>query len=209
MIRLRAADRRQRTEGQGLIEFALIVPVFMLLLLGLLEFGFVFDHTMTLSYATREGARSGAAFAAGNTTSMVCNSTVDVDKNIIAAVQRVLEAPGSQVDVARVSRIRIFKANATGGDTGQGNNWVPGTGPVVDGQSLHFNTSGPQTWNACTRVNAWIGNTPPESLGVSITYSYEFQTPLAAVFGFFGSTGSGDLPITDKTIMALNPTDQQ
>ncbi len=142
MIRLRSADRRDRTGGQGLIEFALIVPVFMLLLLGLLEFGFVFDHTMTLNYATREGARSGAAFAAGNNTTMVCNATVDVDKNIIAAVQRVLEAPGSQVDVARVSRVRIFKANATGGDTGQGNNWVPGTGPVVDGQALHFSTVG-------------------------------------------------------------------
>ena len=42
---------------------------------------------MTISYATREGARSGAAFAQGNGTTMVCG---DVDKSIVAAVQRVL-----------------------------------------------------------------------------------------------------------------------
>ena len=51
----------------------MLVPVFLLILLGLLEFGFVFDHAMTINYATREGARSGAAFAPGNTTTMICN----------------------------------------------------------------------------------------------------------------------------------------
>ena len=43
----------------------MIVPLFMLILLGLLELGFVFDHLLTISYATREGARTGAALADG------------------------------------------------------------------------------------------------------------------------------------------------
>ena len=42
-----------------MVEFAVIVPVFLLLLMGMLEFGFVFTHNMTLEYATREGARAG------------------------------------------------------------------------------------------------------------------------------------------------------
>ena len=66
--RRRAASPAAPQRGQGLVEFAMLVPVFVLLLLGMLEFGFVFDHTMTLGYATREGARSGAAFGGGNTT---------------------------------------------------------------------------------------------------------------------------------------------
>ena len=41
----------------------MIVPLFLLFLLGLLEFGMVFDHVLTISYATREGARTGAALA--------------------------------------------------------------------------------------------------------------------------------------------------
>ena len=52
--------------GQGLVEFAMLVPVFLLILLGMLEFGFAFNHNMTLEYATREGARAGAAMANGS-----------------------------------------------------------------------------------------------------------------------------------------------
>ncbi len=112
MTRERVARRRasRARSGQALVEFALIVPLFLLLLLGLLEFGFIFDHAMTVSYATREGARSGAAYASGNATTMVCTTSQDVDKNIVAAVQRILKAPGSAVSVNRITEIRIYKA---------------------------------------------------------------------------------------------------
>ena len=46
----------------------MVVTVVMLLLLGMLEFGFVFDQHLTLEYASREGARVGAALANGATT---------------------------------------------------------------------------------------------------------------------------------------------
>ena len=51
--------------GQGLVEFAVLVPMFMLLLMGMLEFGLAFSHHQTLQYATREGARAGAALSNG------------------------------------------------------------------------------------------------------------------------------------------------
>ena len=207
-IRQRPCTGRSDACGQGLVEFAMVVPVFMLLLLGLLEFGFVFDHTMTISYATREGARSGAAFASGNDTTMVCSTSTDVDKNIVAAVQRVLEAPGSQVAMDRISEIRIYKATTTGTQSGgNANVWVyaAGAGPVVDGANLDF-TPSQTNWNACTRDNTWSGSAPPDSLGVSISYSYRFVTPLAAILGFFGPPGGSSLAISDRTVMALNPT---
>jgi hypothetical protein len=203
---------RRRERGQGLVEFAMLVPVFLLILTGLLEFGFVFDHAMTINYATREGARSGAAFAAGNTTTMICNPAdggVEVDKNIIAAVERVLQAPGSQVKSNRVAEIRIYKADTTGVQIGGlANVWTyaPGAGPVVDGQPLDF-TVAQSNWNACSRVNVWTGGTAPDSLGVSIRYTYDFVTPLANILSFFGPPGSVTLPISDRTVMALNPLD--
>jgi TadE-like protein len=211
MWRARSRDRDGQ-RGQGLVEFAMLVPVFLLILVSLLEFGFVFDHTMTISYATREGARSGAAFAAGNTTTMICNPAdggLDVDKNIIAAVERVLQAPGSQVAIGRVQEIRIYRASSTGAQIGgQANVWSynPGSGPIVDGQPLDFTrtTSG---WNACSRVNFWAGGVAPDSLGVSIQYSYLLATPLASLLGFFGPPGGATIQINDRTIMALNPLD--
>ena len=58
------ADARHR--GQSLVEFALILPTMLLMLVGLIDFGFLFYTNMTLEYATREGARVGSALAAGN-----------------------------------------------------------------------------------------------------------------------------------------------
>jgi hypothetical protein len=190
----------------------MLVPVFLLILTGLLEFGFIFDHAMTINYATREGARGGSAFASGNTTTMICNPSdggIEVDKNIVAAVERVLEAPGSQVKVNRISEIRIFKADTNGVQIGGlANVWTyaPNAGPTVDGQALDF-TPSQTNWNACSRVNTWASGVAPDSLGVAISYTYQFATPLANVLTFFGSTGTPTLPINDRTVMALNPLD--
>jgi Flp pilus assembly protein TadG len=49
-----------RGRGQALVEFALIVPVFMLIGFGIFDFGFAFDSSLTISNAAREGARYGA-----------------------------------------------------------------------------------------------------------------------------------------------------
>jgi len=202
------ADRRSGRRGQSLVEFAMIVPVILLLLVGMLEFGFIFDQTMTLNYATREGARSGAAFANGNSTTMICNSSVDIDKNIIAAVQRVIEAPGSRVDPAQVAEIRIYKATSTGAQSGSAANvWTydDNGGPSVDGANLDFSPAS-TNWNACTRDNTWSGGSAPDSIGISVSYTYQMVTPLGSLLGFFGSPGGGTLAISDRSIMALNPT---
>ena len=208
----RHVPSRRSSRGQGLVEFAMLVPVFMLILLGLLEFGMMFDHAMTLTTATREGARNGAALAAGNGTTVPC---ADVDKYIVAAVERVLKAPGSQVVLRPSTTIAIYKAKADGTPlTGTSNTWTysAGAGPVVDGSAgppvvpgtaLDFVPPGTVNWNACTRTN---GGATPDSIGVSISYQYQFVTPLAAVMGFFGPAGSGGLTINDRSVMALNPT---
>lgn len=177
-----------------------MVPVVMLLLLGMLEFGFVFTHQLGLEYATREGARMGAALGSG-TNQVPC---ADVDKNTIAALQRVLTSSGSQVSPARVTEIRIYAADSSGAQIGSlVNRWVPGIGPTVDGQALAFTPSS-TGWSACSRVRSWTRpNVPPDSVGVSLVYDYQFVTPLASLMGVFGS---GRLTITDRTVMALNPT---
>lgn len=201
----------------------MLVPVFLLLLLGMLEFGFIFDHTMTITYATREGARSGAAFANGPTMGCATPTTTDdvVDWYIIAAVQRVLDAPGSLVTSASVQNIKIYSAKADGTQiTGKVNTWVPGVGPSVDSSLLKFKQQGATGWDSCARVNVWTSvppalpgcpgfiagiGCPPESIGVSISYNYTYVTPLGAAVGFFGPPGTSTLLISDRTVMALNP----
>ncbi len=50
---------RRREEAQSLVEFALIVPMFLILIFGIIDFGLGLRAYVTLSSATREGARYG------------------------------------------------------------------------------------------------------------------------------------------------------
>ncbi len=52
--RLRAED------GQGIVEFAFVLPILLALLLGIVQFGIAFNNYLTLNDATRVGARKAA-----------------------------------------------------------------------------------------------------------------------------------------------------
>jgi len=195
---------RRRVAGQSLVEFALILPSFMILLLGLLEFGLIFSNHQGLEYATREGARTAAALANGKNgqngtpVSTACST---IDNQVIAAVQRVITGTGSLVVLANVSQIRIYKYDDSttppGPATGYINVWTPGSGPVVDGTALKFKwTSG--TWDACTRLNGLT----PDVVGVDLTYSYHLSTGLGSLLKW---AGLNTLAMTDTTVMVLNP----
>ncbi len=194
---------REISRGQSLVEYAVTIPVFLMIVLGMLEFGFAFAHNLTLEYGTREGARVGSALANG-TDVFPCAGGLSspVDAAIIAAVQRVLTSPGSQVDLNRIGEIHIYQATAGGTESGTAvNRWVLGSGPPAyqGGPNLLFKPIGNLGWDACTRKNA----SNPDSIGVSLTYDYKYVTPLGSVLGF---AGSPTMKMSDRTVMALNPS---
>lgn len=49
----------RRREGQSLAEFAIVLPVFLLILAGIVDFGMGLYSQMTVINAAREGARLG------------------------------------------------------------------------------------------------------------------------------------------------------
>lgn len=207
--------QRSVSRGQTLIEFAFILPVFLLLLLGMLELGLAFTHNLTLEYATREGARVGSALVNGGGT-LGCGTGQspnknDVDPLIIAAVERVLSSPGSAVKLANIPSIRIYKATATGDEAGPVNVWTQslGTGPVPPGGSQPLNFSPTSTgWQACSRTNS-TASPGPDSIGVSLVYTYTLTTGLKSISAMFGGGGVGpSFSMADKTVMSLNPTNQ-
>lgn len=187
--------------GQGVVEFALVLPFLMLLVLGAIEFGFMFNSNISLEYASREGARVGSAIVNGGGP-LGCPGDAQVakvDPAIIEAVNRVLTSTGSPLVVSQVLEIRLFQADATGGEVaGKVNIWLPtpGAGPVVDGKALDF-TQSTMGWNACSRTYL---QPSPDSIGVGVRYLYRLQTPFANLFGMT------TLTMYDKTIMAMNPT---
>ena len=58
---------RSSRVGQAMVEFALLVPVFFLLLIGLLDFGRAGFYYVAASSLSRSAARSGAAYASQGT----------------------------------------------------------------------------------------------------------------------------------------------
>lgn len=46
-----------RDDGASAVEFALVLPMLVLLLFGIIEFGLAFNARVTLTHAAREGAR--------------------------------------------------------------------------------------------------------------------------------------------------------
>lgn len=51
---------KRRQHGQSLVEFALVMPILILILFGILEFGRIFFSYIVITNAAREGARAGA-----------------------------------------------------------------------------------------------------------------------------------------------------
>jgi Flp pilus assembly protein TadG len=72
----------KRNEGQALVEFALIVPIFLLLVFGVVEFGRAWNVYQTVTDAVREGCRTAVVANASTTINTVANT---MNANMIAA----------------------------------------------------------------------------------------------------------------------------
>ncbi|HOQ06551.1 MAG TPA: TadE/TadG family type IV pilus assembly protein [Clostridiales bacterium] len=91
--------RTRKRSGQSLVETALILPLLLLLLTGIIDFGLLFNSYLVISNASREGARRAVT---GNT-----------DAQIRAAVY----SAASVLDPARLN-ITIFPDESVGRSTG-------------------------------------------------------------------------------------------
>lgn len=79
---------RQLSEnGQGLLEFALILPILLLVALGLLDLGRAFFAAIIISNASREGARYLTLHPEDNAADAYGNTFTGTKQTAIAEVQ--------------------------------------------------------------------------------------------------------------------------
>ncbi len=86
--------RRGDSRGQSLVEFAMILPVFVLLFGATLDLGRLFYAQITLTNAAREGALQGA-----RTPESYRSGSCDTANNLVVC-RAVLESSGSFVEVS-------------------------------------------------------------------------------------------------------------
>jgi Flp pilus assembly protein TadG len=77
--RSRPALRRRRERGQGLVEFALVFPLIILLLMGIFDLGRAIYAYNTVANAARQGARVAAVNQLDVSGSTSCNEDMPVE----------------------------------------------------------------------------------------------------------------------------------
>jgi Flp pilus assembly protein TadG len=82
-VKKRISIRNQ--QGQTMTEFALVLPVLALLLFAVIQFGIVFNNYVTLTDATRAGARKAAV---SRQTSDPTGTTVTAVRNSASGLKQ-------------------------------------------------------------------------------------------------------------------------
>jgi len=106
------APRSSRTRGQALVEFALVVPLLLLMVVGVMEFGRAWSRSQVITDAARQGARI---------SSLLNNSSAGQD-SVRRVVKRALAA-GSIVATDQMIAIDPTVAGVSG--------WKAGTNTPV------------------------------------------------------------------------------
>jgi Flp pilus assembly protein TadG len=93
--------KTQEERGQNLVEFALIVPFFLLLVFAIVDFGMGFHAYITITNSAREGARLGAVGGDAGEVEDRVRSTADSldDDKMTVTVVNAEGDPGEEVEV--------------------------------------------------------------------------------------------------------------
>ena len=66
-------------KGQALVEFALVFPILLLLVMGILQFGMMLNSYLSIENASREGARAGIV---GSSDSEIRNTIISTSPSL-------------------------------------------------------------------------------------------------------------------------------
>jgi Flp pilus assembly protein TadG len=98
-----ARGGKQGENGQALVELTLALPVLLLILFGIIQFGSLYDHYESLTNATRAGARVAAVSrSASNPVSTTVQAVKSAAPNLNAS-QLVVTVSGTWTPGATVT----------------------------------------------------------------------------------------------------------
>lgn len=173
---------RSREDGAALVEFAIVIPVLLLIIVGLAEFGLGFKDMLSVSSATREGAR--VASAVGNDGAADC------------VIVEAAAASLSGIDIDDIRELWIYKASPSGSPTAEKQVFRPAVG-TDDPAILVCSDGWVQLENNYPPAgrNITVGNL--DLVGVRIIFDHTWATQVPPF--------TGSEVWTDDTIMRMEP----
>lgn len=193
--------RRRAAHGQSLVEFALVLPVFILSLIGLVEFSMALSSVVSVNFVDRDATLLAAE--AGNAPGADCV--------VLKAIEG-LNPPASNQQLTQVS---IFRSDANGAQQGaEANIYARGGGSTTcnypDGTVITVpylaTATGYLDANRCNQIKGCPTLNPPRSgldtVGVTVTYAYRWVTPLPGLIPTISPIG---FTIVKTTAMRMEP----
>lgn len=179
----RAGARRTRREGGAVaVEAALVTPVLILLVFGILEFGMFFKDWLAVSNAVRAGVR--IASAEPRITTYAADAAASVARE------------GSALQMSEVEELWVYRARSDGLPVGS----ASGFDSCSDCAKFTWDSTvkafklASNSWDA-SEHNACQGDTNRMNIGVYVKYQHDSVTNM-----FFG-----DADIGDHAVMSFEP----
>jgi hypothetical protein len=169
--------------GAALVEAAIVFIPLCIIVFGIIEYGFIFKDSLTLSSATRAGARAGSA-----------QPKID-QADFMEYVSQATARAATAANFDPGDEMWIYLAN----DDGTPKDGCPSSSCAVFRYSGSAWPTSPTSgsWDT-SNVNACLGGAPGEnidSVGVRLQLSHD------ALTGFFQ-----DLQLRERTVMKFEPT---
>lgn len=128
------AVRKWKEKGQAMVEFALVLPILLILLLGILEFGQIFSSYLLIQNASRDGARYGSVgYTDSEIIQIVQQKTSILDQTNLTVT--ILPSPsqrerGGKIDVSIDYQMNLY--------TPMWNNILPNPFPLSAGTVMRI-----------------------------------------------------------------------
>lgn len=211
-----ARDRgRERSRGSVAVEAALVTPLVITLVLGILEFSFIFRDYLAVSSVVRVGARIASANpAAGAGTCTPAPCTPPTSPAFAGMAANAIQQAGTAMPQDSIDYIMVYQANAKGypAPSGTASGSIP-TNPAAVAPSPTSTT--PCSGFANCVAYRWVdssntfayasGSWSSASVDACPTTAYNVGVWMHATHknltGFFGATKG----LSDKTVMKFEP----
>lgn len=86
-------NNRKNEDGQALVEFALILPILLLLVVGIIDYGWLFMAKITTNNAAREAARLYVVKGNVSEATIAANNTLNFIKMEVGPTVAIVETP--------------------------------------------------------------------------------------------------------------------
>lgn len=180
----RKGSHARSERGAAAVEAALVTPLLILLVFGIVEYGMLFKDSLAVTSSIRSAARIASAEPrlasyAQDAADQVANS-------------------GGALKLTNTQQLWVYKAKANGYPTGDAGNVFAScnacTKFIWNAGTKHFDVSGVSTW-ASTAQNACVGDPLHDSVGIYMAINH------ASITGLIFST----ITIKDHVVMDLEP----